>query len=281
MQPFFYGYEMLELNRNRIYVKDGGVSTALRKACAGSGCEICELLNVKNPLAVEKLHQDYVAFGADIITTNTFGTIQLPETQQYEICFEGAKLACKVADLFAREVLVAGSIGVFPDQPNYLRKYQIQAEALCEGGADFIFIESIWDLALAKTVVEANVEIVRNYKKRIAFSITVGEDTQAEFVEKFVSEFEIYNPLFLGINCSNEPESIVKFANRLSELTDTPLLIAPNAGIPDANGNCPLKPERFLDEMKPLIDSGKFSIIGGCCGTTPAHIKLINDYIRS
>ncbi|MCD4658129.1 MAG: homocysteine S-methyltransferase family protein, partial [Planctomycetes bacterium] len=209
-----------------------------------------------------------------------------------ELNFEGARIARMVADSADRQVYVAGSMGIFQlllgqasemEIEKYLAGYKLQTDALCADGADFIVLETIWHLDLAEIIADAIQEIVRKYGKRLAFSVTVDETWElptGDTVEDFAKVFSAYNPLFLGINCSNEPKSIVDSALKLAEITKFPILAAPNAGLPDKNGNYPLHPEEFLNHMKPMLESKKIAILGGCCGTTPEHIRLLKNFIK-
>ena len=270
-----------------------------------------DLLTLTQPQAIVDIHRKYFEAGADIIETNTFSgtTIAMAdynmENLVYELNFESAKLAKKIAEEFTKANpsqprFVAGSIGptnktasLSPDvnRPEFraitfdeLRiAYKQQVEALIDGGVDLLLVETIFDTLNAKAALFAIEEVKeeRNIDIPIMVSGTItdasGRTLSGQTVEAFLMSVSHIPLLSVGFNCALGADQLQPYLQRLSNETEFYTSAHPNAGLPNAFGEY----EQTAEEMNVLIEDylkdGLINIIGGCCGTTPEHIKLIAD----
>lgn len=270
-----------------------------------------DLLSLTQPQAIADVHRQYFEAGADIAETNTFSSTTIAmadynmENLVYELNFESAKIARQVADEFTKANpekprFVAGSIGptnktasLSPDvnKPEFraitfdeLRiAYKQQAEALIDGGVDLLLVETIFDTLNAKAALFAIEEIKeeRNLDIPIMVSGTItdasGRTLSGQTVEAFLMSISHIPLLSVGFNCALGADQLKPYLQRLSNETEFYTSAHPNAGLPNAFGEY----EQTADQMNVLIEEylkdGLINIIGGCCGTTPEHIKLIAD----
>jgi 5-methyltetrahydrofolate--homocysteine methyltransferase len=270
-----------------------------------------DLLSITQPHAVAEVHSQYFQAGADIVETNTFsGTAIAMEDYNmqdlvYELNLESAKIARQVADDFTRKTpkkrrYVAGSIGptnktasMSPDvnKPEYravtfneLRvAYKEQAEALIDGGVDLLLVETIFDTLNAKAALFAIDEIKeeRHIDIPIMVSGTItdasGRTLSGQTVEAFLTSISHFPLLSVGFNCALGAEQLKPYLKRLSHETEFYTSAHPNAGLPNAFGEydqTPLEMQRLIQEY---LRDDLINIIGGCCGTTPEHIKAITE----
>lgn len=294
-----------------VLVIDGAMGTQLQKAeltpadFGGAGQEGCnEYLNISRPDVVEKVHCDYLIAGADIIETNTFGAnaVVLAEyglqTRAAELNLAAARLARKCADrhsLPAKPRFVAGSMGPTTKALTVTggitfealqAAYAEQAVALIEGGADFLLLETAQDLMNLK----AGLDGIADARKKTAVNIPAavsasfgagstmlsGQDVSAYYVSLFH-----YPLLAMGINCAAGPDEIKGGVEVLSSLSRYPVLLMPNAGLPDENGHYGETPESFAKKVSAFARQGLVNIVGGCCGTSPAHIRALSHAVRN
>lgn len=270
-----------------------------------------DLLSLTQPQAVADVHRKYFEAGADIVETNTFSSTTIAmadynlESLVYELNFESAKLAKDIADEFTKANpekprFVAGSIGptnktasLSPDvnRPEFraitfdeLRMaYKQQVEALIDGGVDVLLVETIFDTLNAKAALFAIEEVKeeRNLDIPIMVSGTItdasGRTLSGQTVEAFLLSISHIPLLSVGFNCALGADQLQPYLQRLSNETEFYTSAHPNAGLPNAFGEY----EQTAKEMNALIEEylkdGLINIIGGCCGTTPEHIKLIAD----
>ena len=275
-----------------------------------------DLLSITQPEAIATVHAKYFEAGADIVETNTFSgtTIAMAdyhlEELVYEINYESARIAKKVADEFtAREPhkprFVAGSIGptnktasMSPDvnDPGYravsfndLRiAYKQQVEALLDGGVDILLVETIFDTLNAKAALFAIEEVKeeRNIDVPIMVSGTItdasGRTLSGQTAEAFLISISHIPILSVGFNCALGASQLVPHLEVLSAKTDFAVSAHPNAGLPNAFGEYDETPEQMASQIKEYLEKGLVNIVGGCCGTTPEHIKamaeLVMDY---
>ncbi|MFH1514269.1 MAG: homocysteine S-methyltransferase family protein, partial [bacterium] len=261
-----------------------------------------ELLNLESPQDVLNLHADYLDAGAEIITTNSFSAhpYSLKEwgydEQAFKINHQAAKLARKAIDESGKKAWIAGSLGptaasltLCSGDTDFKRMkdgYKLQAKALLDGGADFLLIETIHDPLNAKTAWIGILELIdeENYKTEIALSLTVeltGASLSGQSIASFVVSTTHLNPLFLGLNCSLGPQSLYHPVTELSRLSPYPVSLAPNAGLPDERGKYILEPKLFTEQMRKFLEKGYLNVLGGCCGTTPEHIRELGKMIKS
>lgn len=274
-----------------------------------------DLLSLTQPQAIEEVHRKYLEAGADIIETNTFSgtTIAMADYHMedlvYELNFESAKIARKVCDEFTaknpeKPRFVAGSIGptnktasLSPDvnDPGFravtfdeLRiAYKQQSEALLDGGADILLVETVFDTLNAKAALFAIDEIQeeRHLQIPIMVSGTItdasGRTLSGQTAEAFLISVSHLNLLSVGFNCALGAEQLTPYLETLSNNSEFYISAYPNAGLPNAFGQYDESPEYMAEQIKEYAEKGLINIIGGCCGTTPPHIKAIADLVKN
>ena len=274
-----------------------------------------DLLSLTQPKAIEEVHRKYLEADADIIETNTFSgtTIAMADYHMeelvYELNFESAKIARKVCDEFTvknpdKPRFVAGSIGptnrtasLSPDvnDPGFraitfdqLRiAYKQQAEALLDGGSDILLVETIFDTLNAKAALFAIDEIQeeRNIQIPIMVSGTItdasGRTLSGQTAEAFLISVSNLNLLSVGLNCALGAEQLTPYLETLSKNSEFFISAYPNAGLPNAFGQYDESPEFMAEQIREYAEKGLINIIGGCCGTTPPHIKAISDLVKN
>lgn len=270
-----------------------------------------DLLSLTQPEAIAEVHRKYFEAGADIVETNTFSgtTIAMADYQMedlvYELNYESARIAKRVADEFTasnpeKPRFVAGSIGptnktasLSPDvnRPEYraitfdeLREaYKTQVEALLDGGSDILLVETIFDTLNAKAALFAIEEVKeeRQINPPVMVSGTItdasGRTLSGQTVEGFLISISHIPLLSVGFNCALGAEQLEPYLRRLSKETNFYTSAHPNAGLPNAFGEYDQTPEQMRDLIDSYLKDGLINIIGGCCGTTPDHIKAIAD----
>jgi homocysteine S-methyltransferase len=277
-----------------IFVFDGAMGTRLYDKGIYINRSYDEL-NITNPELVLEVHEEYVNAGADVIETNTFGATR-PKLQPYglenklrEINIAAVNLARQAA---GSKACVAGSIGplglrIEPFGPTSFEEarelYREQAEALLEGGVDLFLLETFSDLSVIEQAVIAVREIT---DLPIVAQMTIQADLKTTFgtpPEVFVPRLEELGADVIGLNCGMGPTHVLSALEKMREITDRPLSAQPNAGLPrDVQGRQFYmgSPEYMATFAKRFVQAGA-KFVGGCCGTTPTHIKLIADAIRS
>ncbi|KAB8156040.1 5-methyltetrahydrofolate--homocysteine methyltransferase [Kordia sp. TARA_039_SRF] len=270
-----------------------------------------DLLSITQPHAIKEVHAKYFAAGADIVETNTFSgtTIAMADYEMedlvYELNYESAKLAKEVADEFtAKEPhkprFVAGSIGptnktasMSPDvnDPGYraitfdeLRiAYKEQVEALVDGGVDMLLVETVFDTLNAKAALFAieEVKAERNIKIPTMLSGTItdasGRTLSGQTAEAFLISVSHIPLLSVGFNCALGANLLQPHLEAIANKTDFAISAHPNAGLPNAFGEYDESPEEMAFQIEEYLKKNLINIIGGCCGTTPAHIKAIAE----
>jgi len=270
-----------------------------------------DLLTLTQPEAIKEIHRKYLAAGADILETNTFSgtTIAMAdyamEDLVYELNYESARLAKEVAIEFTEKEphkprFVAGSMGptnktasMSPDvnDPGFraitfdeLRTaYKQQAEALLDGGADILLVETVFDTLNAKAALFAIEEIKeeRGLDVPIMLSGTItdasGRTLSGQTAEAFLISVA-HIPLFtIGFNCALGANLLQPHLEAISPKTDFAISAHPNAGLPNAFGEYDETPEQMAEQIEEYMKRNLINIVGGCCGTTPAHIQAIAD----
>lgn len=273
-----------------------------------------DLLSLTQPEAIAEVHRKYFTAGADIIETNTFSgtTIAMADYHMeelvYELNYESARIAKKVADEFtAKEPdkprFVAGSIGptnktasMSPDvnDPGFravsfdeLRiAYKLQAEALIDGGADILLVETIFDTLNAKAALFAIEEVKeeRNIDIPIMVSGTItdasGRTLSGQTAEAFLISISHIPILSVGFNCALGANQLVPHLEVLASKTVYAVSAHPNAGLPNAFGEYDESPAQMAAQIKEYVEKGLVNIVGGCCGTTPEHITAIAELVK-
>jgi 5-methyltetrahydrofolate--homocysteine methyltransferase len=264
-----------------------------------------DLLNLTQPQIVEEIHAKYFAAGADIVETNTFNaqTVSMAdygmESLVRELNLAGAQLARKAADAYStpdKPRFVAGAIGptnrtlsLSPDvnRPAYraitfdelATAYQEQAEALIEGGVDVLLVETIFDTLNAKAALFAIQDAFAATGKEVPIMISgtitdaSGRTLSGQTTEAFLISMSHMPLLSIGLNCALGAKDLRPYLQTLA--ANTPFLISayPNAGLPNAFGGYDETPSQMADAVTEYLDLGIVNILGGCCGTTPDHIR--------
>ena len=273
-----------------------------------------DLLTLTQPHILQEIHEKYLKSGADIIETNTFNAnrISLADYQleelAYEINFQAAKIAREAADRFTKYTpdkprWVAGSMGptnktasISPDiqdpafravtfQDLYDAYYE-QAKGLVEGGADLLIVETIFDTLNAKAALVAIEDLFDTLNKRLPViaSVTVsdlsGRTLSGQTLEAFLYSIYHFDLFALGLNCSLGAKELRPYLEEFSRIAPFPLIVYPNAGLPNQFGEYDETPEATAGYVKDFLEEGFVNIIGGCCGTTPTHIQQLADLAK-
>src|SRR5690606_9901323 len=296
------------LMNERILVLDGAMGTALQtmdlkpEDFGGEAFEGCnEALNLTRPDIVEKVLEDYLIVGADIVETNTFGSTDLVlaeypplHEKAYEITRAGAEIARRIADRYStgdKPRFVAGSMGPTTKAisvtggvtfDRLVDTYFGQAKALVEGGVDYLLIETAQDTRNIKAAV---IGIERCFDEigirvPVAVSATIepmGTMLAGQDTESLLVSLEHLDLLYIGLNCATGPEFMTDHLRQLAENAPWPVACVPNAGLPDEDGRYVETPALMRQAPRRFIDLGWINLIGGCCGTTAAHIKAFVD----
>lgn len=263
-----------------------------------------DMLNLTRPDVIEDIHTKYLMAGADIITTNTFSSQRVSqadyglETSAREMALEGARIARKAADRYSTEEkprFVAGSVGptnktcsMSPDVSNPAAReldyatlyedYLEQIEALEEGGADAVLIETVFDTLNAKAAIDATMEVERRTGRDlpIMLSITVsdlaGRTLSGQTLDAVLASVSSYPIFSIGLNCSFGADQMKPFIKELAHHAPYYISAYPNAGLPNSLGGYDETPETMAPQIGEYIDEGLVNIIGGCCGTTENFI---------
>jgi 5-methyltetrahydrofolate--homocysteine methyltransferase len=263
-----------------------------------------DLLNLTRPDLIVDAHRRYLAAGADITTTNTFTATSIGqadygmEAHVREMNLQGARLARRAADEFG-DRYVAGSVGPLNvtlslsprvEDPAYRTvtydevkaAYAEQMGALADGGVDLLLVETVFDTLNVKAAISAAREAAPGLPLWISVTIVdlSGRTLSGQTVEAFWTAIEHANPLVVGVNCSLGAEEIRPHLADLHRLAGTYVACHPNAGLPNAFGGYDQSPEETARLLGEFAAAGMVNIVGGCCGTTPAHIERIAEAVR-
>jgi 5-methyltetrahydrofolate--homocysteine methyltransferase len=303
--------------RERIAVLDGSWGVLIQKQVRGEEAYRGErferhprdvagdpdLLNITRPEVVLDIHRQYFAAGADIATTNTFTATSIGqadyglEPHVREMNLEGARLARQAADEV--DGFVAGSVGPLNvtlslsprvDDPAFRTHtfeqvrsaYAEQIEALAEGGVDFLLIETIFDTLNAKAAIAAALDTAPQLPLWLSFTAIdrSGRNLSGQTVEAFWLSVEHAEPFIVGVNCSLGAREMRPFVEDLARVAPTWVACHPNAGLPNEMGAHDEQPRDTSRYLREFAQDGLVNIVGGCCGTTPEHVKAIRDLVQ-
>lgn len=274
-----------------------------------------DLLNITQPQIITDIHREYLKAGADIIETNTFSSTSIAQgdydmqTLVYEMNIAAAKCARTAADEYmqkdpSRPRFVAGAIGplnktlsLSPDvnNPGFRAvtfdevsvAYTEQIKALVEGGVDILLIETIFDTLNAKAAIYAIKKYCRETKQKelpIMISGTItdasGRTLSGQTLEAFYISIQHANPLSVGLNCALGAAEMRPHIEELAQIASCFVSAYPNAGLPNAFGEYDEQPHQTAHIIEEWAASGWLNIVGGCCGTTPDHIKHIAESVK-
>jgi len=274
-----------------------------------------DLLSITRPDVIKQIHLDYLNAGSDIIETNTFSATSIAQADYktehlaYEINFESAKLAKEAAEKItklnpAKPRFVAGALGptnkslsLSPDvnDPGFrsvtfdevAASYKEQAKGLIDGGVDILLIETIFDTLNAKAAIYAVSEALEESGKDLPVMISgtivdlSGRTLSGQTTEAFlISIMHAKNLFSVGLNCALGPKQMRSFIEELAEKAPCFVSLYPNAGLPNEFGGYDESPETMAEVLKDFAKRGFFNIVGGCCGTTPDHIKKFAEIVK-
>lgn len=272
-----------------------------------------DLLSLTKPDVIKEIHTQYLVAGADILGTNTFSSTTIAQADYamedlaYEMNVDSARIAREAADEMSvqtpdRPRLVAGAMGptnrtcsISPDvnDPGYrnvsfdeLRvAYKSAAKGLLEGGVDILIVETIFDTLNAKAALFAIEELFdeQGWKVPVMISGTLtdasGRTLSGQTAEAFWNSVRHVNPFSVGLNCALGADLMRPHIAALSQIADVRVSTYPNAGLPNEMGGYDETPQDMGEALKEWAQSGLINIVGGCCGTSPDHIKVIADSV--
>ena len=270
-----------------------------------------DILVITQPDIIFEIHKSYLDAGSDIIETNTFNANAISqsdyqlEDQVYKINFEAAKIATKAAKLYNdKPRFVAGALGptsrtasLSPDvnDPSYrntsfdelVAVYSEQAKGLLDGGIDIFLVETVFDTLNCKAALYA----INKILKKSSFDIPIfvsgtitdasGRTLSGQTVEAFWNSIKHVKPTAVGLNCALGAELIRPWLNDLSNIADTNVFVFPNAGLPNELGEYDQSSIEMSKVVKEFAKDGLINMVGGCCGTTPDHIRLISESVQN
>jgi 5-methyltetrahydrofolate--homocysteine methyltransferase len=327
--PYTRGARLPELLKQRILILDGAMGTMIQRYKLGEadyrGTRFAELdhdvkgnnelLSLTQPQIISEIHEQYLAAGADIIETNTFGATQVAQADYemedlvYEMNLASARLARAACDAYStpdKPRFVAGAIGPTPKTASIspdvndpgarntsfdeLRAtYYEQAQALMEGGADLFLVETIFDTLNAKAALFALDELFEATGERLPIMISgtvtdaSGRILSGQTVEAFWNSLRHAKPLTFGLNCALGAALMRPYVAELAKLCDCYVSCYPNAGLPNPMSDTGFDetPDVTSALLKEFAEAGLVNIAGGCCGTTPEHIAAIAQSLKT
>ncbi|MCK6076806.1 methionine synthase [Paenibacillus silvae] len=293
--------------KQRILILDGAMGTMIQQVDLTSedfggedldGCN--EMLVLTRPDLIQRIHEDYLEAGADLIETNTFGATSVVlaeydiQDRAREINLEAARIAKAAVDRFSTPEsprYVVGAMGPTTKTlsvtggvtfQELVDSYFEQALALIEGGVDALLLETSQDTLNVKA---GSIGIQQAFdqsgiKLPLMISGTIepmGTTLAGQNIESFYISLEHLNPISVGLNCATGPEFMRDHIRSLSGMASVAVSCYPNAGLPDENGNYHESPDSLAQKIGAFAEQGWLNIAGGCCGTTPAHIRAMRD----
>ena len=288
--------------RERILILDGAMGTVLQ----GRGLQgNSDLFNLTNPEAITEIHSEYIKAGAEIITTNSFGANRISQAElgladrAADMAEAAARLARKAADKAERKIWVAGSIGptgkslTLPQNigdpvfrpysfDEMASAYEEQIRALIAGGMDLLLLETCFDALNAKAAIYAasHIDNIPEIMVSLSLGDKSGRSLTGQTPEAFYRSIQHCSPLSFGLNCSLGSRDMIPLIAEVARFVDGAVSCYPNAGLPDAMGAYDETPEVMAEAVREMALRGSVNIVGGCCGTTPAHIAAIASAVQ-
>jgi 5-methyltetrahydrofolate--homocysteine methyltransferase len=270
-----------------------------------------DLLSLTRPEIIKEIHRQYFEAGSDIVETNTFGSTSVSQADYhlehlvYEINFESAKLAREVADEFTRKEpgkprFVAGSMGpttklssMSPDVNNpgfrsitfdqLKEAFKEQAKGLLDGGVDMLLLETVTDTLNVKAALFAIEELFEELQRRVPVMVSgtitdaSGRILSGQTAEAFLISVSHVPLLSVGLNCAMGAAALRPYLQVLHERSDFFVSAYPNAGLPNEFGHYDQTPKEMAEQVEEYMKEGLVNIVGGCCGSTPEHIRMIAE----
>ncbi|MDN4603197.1 methionine synthase [Paenibacillus sp. F6_3S_P_1C] len=293
--------------KQRILILDGAMGTMIQQVdltgadFGGEDLDGCnEMLVLTRPELIQRIHEEYLEAGADLIETNTFGATSVVlaeydiQDRAREINLEAARIARAAVDRFSTPEsprYVVGAMGPTTKTlsvtggvtfQELIDSYFEQALALIEGGVDALLLETSQDTLNVKA---GSIGIQQAFEQSgiklpLMISGTIepmGTTLAGQNIESFYISLEHLNPISVGLNCATGPEFMRDHIRSLSGMASVAVSCYPNAGLPDENGNYHESPDSLAQKIGAFAEQGWLNIAGGCCGTTPAHIRAMRD----
>lgn len=281
--------------KERILVLDGAMGTSIQVLYPEyDGCN--EELCLTRPELIEKIHQSFIDAGADILETNTFGGTPLVlaeyqlEKKAHEINQKAAELARKVAG----SKFVAGSMGPTTKAisvtggvtfEELIQNYYVQAKGLHAGGVDYFLVETAQDTRNLKAALFGIQKLFQEGLEEIPIAISgtieaTGTMLAGQSIESLYTSLAHVDLLYIGLNCATGPEFMTDHVRTLSQISKFPVACVPNAGLPDEDGKYLETPKTMGEILHRFVDSKWVNVIGGCCGTTPDHIRKFAELVK-
>lgn len=288
----------------RILILDGAMGTMLqRKGLQGNS----ESFNLTNPETIGEIHNEYIEAGADIITANSFSTNSISQSEYNlsekagQIAEAAARIARKAADEAPRKVWVAGSVGPTSKSLSLAQNindpifrpysfdgmaeaFEVQIRGLVKGGVDLLLFETCFDALNTKAALYAIGHIPEASDIPIMISASMsdrsGRTLTGQTMEAFYRSVQHCSPLSFGLNCSLGAEEMIPLIAEVASFTTCAVSCYPNAGLPNEMGEYDETPSQMAESVRKMALAGSVNIVGGCCGTTPEHIKAVAEAVK-
>lgn len=288
----------------RILILDGAMGTMLqRKGLQGNS----ESFNLTNPETIGELHNEYIEAGADIITANSFSANSISQSEYNlsdkagQMAEAAARIARKAADEAPRKIWVAGSVGPTSKSLSLAQNindpifrpysfdgmaeaFEVQIRGLVKGGVDLLLFETCFDALNTKAALYAIGHIPEASDIPIMISASMsdrsGRTLTGQTMEAFYRSVQHCSPLSFGLNCSLGAEEMIPLIAEVASFTTCAVSCYPNAGLPNEMGEYDETPSQMAESVRKMALAGSVNIVGGCCGTTPEHIKAVAEAVK-
>lgn len=288
----------------RILILDGAMGTMLqRKGLQGNS----ESFNLTNPETIGEIHNEYIEAGADIITTNSFSANSISQSEYNlsekagQMAEAAARIARKAADEAPRKIWVAGSVGPTSKSLSLAQNindpifrpysfdgmaeaFEVQIRGLINGGVDLLLFETCFDALNTKAALYAlgHIPEAKDIPVMISASMSdkSGRTLTGQTMEAFYRSIQHCNPLSFGLNCSLGAEEMIPLIAEVASFATCTVSCYPNAGLPNEMGEYDETPSQMAESVRKMALAGSVNIVGGCCGTTPEHIKAVAEAVK-
>ena len=288
----------------RILILDGAMGTMLqRKGLQGNS----ESFNLTNPETIGEIHNEYIEAGADIITANSFSANSISQSEYNlsekagQMAEAAARIARKAADEAPRKIWVAGSVGPTSKSLSLAQNindpifrpysfdgmaeaFEVQIRGLVKGGVDLLLFETCFDALNTKAALYAIGHIPEASDIPIMISASMsdksGRTLTGQTMEAFYRSIQHCNPLSFGLNCSLGAEEMIPLIAEVASFAACAVSCYPNAGLPNEMGEYDETPSQMAESVRKMALAGSVNIVGGCCGTTPEHIKAVAEAVK-
>lgn len=288
----------------RILILDGAMGTMLqRKGLQGNS----ESFNLTNPETIGEIHNEYIEAGADIITANSFSANSISQSEYNlsekagQMAEAAARIARKAADEAPRKIWVAGSVGPTSKSLSLAQNindpifrpysfdgmaeaFEVQIRGLVKGGVDLLLFETCFDALNTKAALYAlgHIPEAKDIPVMISASMSdkSGRTLTGQTMEAFYRSVQHCSPLSFGLNCSLGAEEMIPLIAEVASFATCAVSCYPNAGLPNEMGEYDESPSRMAESVRKMALAGSVNIVGGCCGTTPEHIKAVAEAVK-